>query len=392
MFFKVPMLPIGLRLALFYVAIFAVIGIYLPFWPVWLKARGLSDSELGLILGVGLWSRVVVNPIVAHMVDGSGQCTGLMGKLALISVILCALFAITDGFWSLLLLSVALGAAFAALMPLGENLTLLIASARRLEYGRIRLWGSLSFILVSMTGGIVLTYQPAALILWILVAGMLLTWGACLLLEDPPRASHGLSDPNVFQRVMRDFRFWLFLLATGMIQASHNIYYGFATLYWQGAGLSSSVIGLLWAEAVLAEVVLFAFSNVLVTRLHPTGLLILGGSAAVFRWLALGTSTHVVVLGLVQVLHALTFGAVHLGAMHFMTRAAPPEASARVQAFYGSMTMGAATGLAIMAAGSLYHALDGRAFYVSAGMAIVGGVTAVFLHRRWHGERLGGGS
>ena len=389
MFFRVHMLPVGLRLALFYVAIFAVVGIHLPFWPVWLKARGLSDSELGLILGAGLWSRVVVNPIVAHMVDSSGRRTDLMGGLAILSVVLCTLFAVTDGFWPLLMLSAALWAAFAALMLLGENLTLLTASTRRLEYGRIRLWGSLSFILVSMTGGVVLTYQPVALILWIMVASMVLTWGACLLLEEPPSASCDRSDPKAFRRVMMDSRFWLFLLATGVIHASHNIYYGFATLHWQGAGLSSSVIGLLWAEAVLAEVVLFAFSNALVTRLHPTGLLILGGSAAVFRWMVLGSSTHLVVLGLVQILHAFTFGAVHLGAMHFMTRAAPPEASTRVQAFYGSVTMGMATGLAIMAAGPLYHALNARAFYVSVGLAIVGGVTAVFLHHRWHGERLG---
>lgn len=384
-----PVLPVSLQLALFYTAIFTVIGVYLPFWPVWLKAQGLNDSELGLVIGVSMGARVVANPLVAHLVDRSGQRTNLMRWLAVSSVILCSLFAVIDGFWPMLLLSTVWVGVFTALMPLGENLALLIAYTRRLDYGRIRLWGSLSFVVMSMASGVLLTNHPPAILLALLIVGMVLTVIACLLLQDLPPSSHERLHSVAFQLVMGDSRYWLFLAAASLVSASHNLYYSFATLHWQRAGISSAVIGGLWAEAVVAEIFLFAFSNHVVTWLGPTGLLMLGGGVAMIRWIVLGATTHLMVLVAVQILHAFTFGAIHLGAMHFLTRAVLPEASARAQAVYGSVSMGAAVGLATMVAGPLYQSLEGQAFHVSAGLAALGSLLAVFLHRRWRGGLLG---
>ncbi|KAF0138786.1 MAG: MFS transporter PPP family 3-phenylpropionic acid transporter [Rhodospirillaceae bacterium] len=276
-------LPVSLQLASYYGASFTVLGVLLPFWPVWLKAKGLSDPELSLVIGVGIGARVIANPLVAHLVDVSGRRTGTMAILAVLSVALCALFTVIEGFWSLLLLSGLWMGVFTAILPLGESLTLLTAYSRHLDYGRIRLWGSLSFIMVAVTSGTVLTGHAPTMFLWLLMAGTVLTLLACLLLEDLPPPARGRADPAAFRRVMADSRCWLFLAAASLVSASHNLYYGFATLHWQHAGLSPLVIGGLWAEAVAAEVLLFAFSSPIVTWLQPTGLMILGSGAAVVR-------------------------------------------------------------------------------------------------------------
>ncbi|HIJ62886.1 MAG TPA: MFS transporter, partial [Rhodospirillaceae bacterium] len=150
------------------------------------------------------------------------------------------------------------------------------------------------------------------------------------------------------------------------------IYYGFATLHWRAAGLSGPLIGALWAEGVIAEVVLFAFGRRVVARLGPRRLLAIAGAAGVLRWSVLGLTSDPWAVAAVQLLHAATFGATHLGAMHFISAAAPAGLSARAQALYASVTVGLAPGLAMLAAGGLYQAMAGQAFLVMGGVAGIG--------------------
>ncbi|MBF0130405.1 MAG: MFS transporter, partial [Alphaproteobacteria bacterium] len=122
--------------------------------------------------------------------------------------------------------------------------------------------------------------------------------------------------------------------------------------------------------------------------LGPAGLLMLGAAGAVVRWTALGLSSAIPVLVVEQTLHALTFGATHLGAMHFIARAAPPGVSAQAQALYSSIGMGASLGIAMLVSGGLYDRLGGYAFLACTVLALGGFVACVFLFRRWNGGRL----
>jgi len=63
----------SLRLALFYVAIFVVFGVQVPFWPLWLGARGLSAEELGVLFAVGQWVKAAANPLAGMAADPSGE-------------------------------------------------------------------------------------------------------------------------------------------------------------------------------------------------------------------------------------------------------------------------------------------------------------------------------
>lgn len=372
----------GLRLSLLYGALFTVIGLQLPYWPVWLEGRGLGPEAIGLLVGAAFWGKVVTNPSIAHHVDRHGRRKGVMIALSIIATLCFALFLAVDGLWGMLVLSVLAWSLFAGLMPLSETLTMALTTQGRMDYGRVRLWGSLTFIGTAVLGGWVLERSPTTeVVLWMILAGMGLIIASVLAVPDLPAVRR--DGPRLpFRALFRDHAYVLFLGTASLTQVSHTVYYAFATLHWRDAGLSGGMIGGLWALGVVAEVVLFAFSGRVVARFGAERLLMAGAVAGVLRWTVLAFSTDPWLLAPAQVLHAATFGCTHLGAMHFIARHVDNGLTARAQATYSSVAMGLAPGVGMLVAGRLYAAFDGLAFLATAIVALAGTVCAIALLKR----------
>jgi PPP family 3-phenylpropionic acid transporter len=375
------------RLALFYAGVFFLVGIQLPFWPVWLAGRGLSVSEIGVVLAAALWVKVIVNPLAGLLADRTGRRRGVMILLAATNLAGFLLFVPTHGLWPLLLINALTTTAASSLMPLGETIALAIVYERRLDYGRIRLWGSISFIAGSLGAGMLIARGTSEIVLSLLIGAAALNLLACTQLPAP-RIKRSRLKRAGWHRLLLDRRQLLFLLAATAIQASHSVYYGFGTLHWTARGYSSETIGWLWAEGVIAEIALFAYGAPLLARLGPARLLVLAGGAGVLRWTLMGGDVSLPLLLAVQLLHALTFGAAHLGAMHFMARALPEEWSATGQSLYSATVSGLGFGLVMAVSGQLYAALGANSYLVMAVIAAIGALAALMLDRRWHGERL----
>ncbi|HJU18957.1 MAG TPA: MFS transporter [Stellaceae bacterium] len=365
---SVPARPAA-RLSAFYAAAFLVTGIQLPFWPVWLAGRGLGPKEIALVLTAAIWANVLAAPPLGMLADRLGRRRAIMVALAAVALSAYAALAAVAGFAALLLVNALAATAQSALMPLGNTITL---SGPGLDYGRIRLWGSLSFILASLVGGAVLGAGSAVRVLPLVIGASALLLLACLAV--PPlaerRGAHhrrpGLS------AVAGDKRFWLFAATASVLQASHQLYYGFGTLYWRSLGYSDAVIGALWAEGVVAEILLFWQGSRLLARFGPLGLMALGGGAGILRWGLMGLVSSQSGFAGLQLLHALTFGASHLGAMLFLARTIPPSAAASAQTLYAAISSGLGSGLVMLAAGALYGALGGTAFPVMALLSAAG--------------------
>ncbi len=372
------------RLSLYYAALFSVIGVQLPYWPLYLASKGLDAAEIGLILAATYLVKIVSNPLLGHLTDRyGGRRKGLI-VLAVLSLAATGLFAASDDFSSVLLVTVLSAAAFTAMLPLGDSLTLQNAIRHRLDYGRMRLWGSLSFIVVAGLAGLELVDAPRGAILASCLAGLVLTLAAAVQVPDLQSQSEK-SRPEPIGALLTNRIFLLFLAAASLTQVSHMIYYGFATLHWHNAGLSGRTIGCLWAEGVVAEVVLFAFGARLVARFGPGRLIASAGLAGMIRWSVLGATTDPMLLATVQMLHAFTFGAGHLGAMHFIMRAVPSGLSARAQGVYSAVTTGLLPGLAMLISGRLYQASGGAAFFVMSLFSAASWLLARRLLRRWAG-------
>ncbi len=241
------------RLALFYSGFFLVIGVLMPFWPLWLKSRGLGAAEIGIVLASGMWIKVLINPFTSALADHLGERKRLIAGLSVMAFASFTLFAFVHSFWPVLLVSMLFFAFWAPMIPLGESLTMLTAARRSLDYGRIRLWGSLSFIIAAGTAGRILAGRPADLVYWLVLGAVGVAVGFCFLLPDI-RAPKAAGRRLLILDVLRDKSFLIFLAAAGMVQTSHAVYYAFGTLHWRAAGYTETVIGALWAEGVIAEI------------------------------------------------------------------------------------------------------------------------------------------
>ncbi len=374
----------ALRLAAFYAAFFVVLGVLQPFWPLWLASRQLNAAEIGIVLAIGVGAKVIGLPVAAHLADRSGQRRRPMRQLALLSILSFALFALTGTFWPIILVSLLFFSLWPPVMALGESLTLMAARDRGFEYGRVRLWGSLSYIATALAAGSALSRVPADAVYWMILAGVALTLLSCLAVPDlrvPPSRLHRL--PIV--ALLRRREILLLLAGCGLVQGSHAVYYAFATLHWQAAGYSETVIGGLWALGVLCEVVLFACGAAAIRLAGPVGLMVIAGLAAAVRWLGTGVTEWLPALLLLQTLHAFSFGAAHLGAMHWISRHVDPALSATAQSLYSAVVFGLFLGGLLYASGLLYATFGAGAFLPMAAAGLAGTLITLPLLRRPQG-------
>ncbi len=362
-------MPASFRLAFFYAAIFSLGGVQLPFWPAWLAGRGLSAGEIGVLLALGQWIRLVANPLAGIAADRSAAPRRVMLALGLGAVAGFALLLPARGFALLVLAGTLTAACVSALLPLGDHVALAAAYAGRLDYGRVRLWGSLGFIVATLLAGRLVGTRGTEAVALLLIGAAALVTLACAGL--PVGSGAGPAARRLSWRWLARPSFLAFLAAAALIQGSHAVYYGFGTLYWQRLGIADGAIALLWSEGVVAEILLFYWGAPLLRRLGPRGLLALGGGAGVVRWTLTGFAAGVPALALLQLLHGLTFGAAHLGAMHFLARSLPAGQAATAQALYATV-VGVGQGLLMLLAGVLYGVLGGRAFLAMAAVAAAG--------------------
>jgi PPP family 3-phenylpropionic acid transporter len=166
-------------------------------------------------------------------------------------------------------------------------------------------------------------------------------------------------------------QFRLTVAASALIQGAHAAYYGFAPLFWRAQGYSDTLIGLLIAEGIVAEILLFARGRKLVERLGPAGLTACAAAASLVRWSVTAMAPPLPVLATVQLLHAATFAMQHLSAMLVLSRSVPPERAATAQALHAALGMGAPTGLMMLLCGWLYTRGGGGQVFLA--MAACGG-------------------
>jgi len=280
----------ALRLSAFYAATFLVTGIQLPFWPVWLASRGLTAREIGVLLAAAIWVKVVATPAIGAFADKTGGRHVLMGALAAAALAAYVGLLSAGSFWLLILLNLVALTAQSALMPLGDTITLGAVRSEGLDYGRIRLWGSVSFIVASIASGAALASSSGERVLPLVLGASVLVLLACLCVPSIRPVEGGARIAGI-GAVAGDPRFWVFMLAASALQASHQVYYGFGTLYWRSLDFSDPTIGWLWAEGVLAEILLFWQGRRLLARLGPIGLMVLGGIAGILRWSLAGALT-----------------------------------------------------------------------------------------------------
>ncbi len=354
-----------MRIISTYTAIFFTIGVALPYWPTWLESRGVTPAMIGVLLGVGPWVRFAINPRVGRFADRWGVAHRLVaggGALLLVSYVALYVFGHSFAVIAGLVLVGAVG--FGPMVPLTDSVVL---RTPKVDYGRLRAWGSAAFILASIVGALLLDDRGPDAIMFALMGCALAVASSPLFLPAPaksrePEPASARAPDSEAASAWDTPGFVPFIVTVALLNGSHAALYGFGTLHWRANGIDEAHIGVLWSISVVAEILLFRAGDRLAARLGPRGLLILAAVGGVLRWGLLGFSTlFPVVLG-AQLLHALTFAAMHLGVMNFVQRRVAPAATAHATSLYSAIATGIAMGVLMPLTGLLYTRFEGGAF------------------------------
>ncbi|CAM6220138.1 3-phenylpropionate MFS transporter [Citrobacter sedlakii] len=358
-------------LALGYFTYFFSYGIFLPFWSVWLNGAGLTPETIGLLLGAGLIARFLGSLLIAPRVSDPSRLISALRILALLTLVFAlAFWAGTHVAW-LMVVMVGFNLFFSPLVPLTDALANTWQKQITMDYGRVRLWGSVAFVIGSaLTGKLVslFDYRAILVMLTLGIASMLL--GMLLRPSVPPqgesRQQESAGWPAWRALVTQS---WRFLACVCLLQGAHAAYYGFSAIYWQGAGYSASAVGYLWSLGVVAEVVIFALSKKLFRRFSARDLLLLSAVCGVIRWALMGWTTALPWLIVAQILHCGTFTVCHLAAMRYIAARQGSEVI-RLQAVYSAVAMGGSIAIMTVFAGFLYQHLGNGVFWVMALVAL----------------------
>ncbi|MEH6474708.1 MAG: MFS transporter [Sneathiella sp.] len=366
----------GLRLTGYYTAFFAVYGIAIPLWPRWLEGQ-ISLEYVGVVLGVSYWLKLIIVPLTSWIADVVGDRRRVMIALSLCVVAGLALLPFLNGWAMYAVVWGVAGAALSTGIPLSDGLAMRLGQLLGLEFGKVRRWGSFSFIVVTLTVGWMADhYGLQAIYIAMLITSIALVFAAYFVPRIHTKPS-GNKAP--FFKPLSLPNFPLFLVTVALLLSTHATLYAFSAIYWKSLGYSNTVITGLWVVGVIAEIGMFSASAGLINRFGAMPMIIVGAVGGIVRWtlLAYGTSLPALIVG--QSLHAFTFALLYMSLIAYMSKRVPPEISASAQGLYDSLSMGIFFGVLTMASGYVFKISPTYAFLLMAGCSVVGLFLSIFL-------------
>ncbi len=357
-------------LGLHYFVFFAAMGAYFPYMPAWMKARGLSGFQIGVITALLPAMAVLSPPMTGMLADALGVRGGLMrvcaaaGLLALGVLSVSLVFEPSVSFGFLFLCIFAFTFFRSPVSQLADVVTLEHAGS----YGRIRVWGSIGFMISTPLIGRYVALEPAHAIPVACAAGF-----SCVLVVSffLPKRTHLGPAPVLSEarRLLNDRGFRWLLLSAALGQASHAAYDLWVTIHLQNLGASGTTAGVAWAIATSGEVVVLIVSPWLFRRASIPGWLVVALGAAVLRWALLASVTDVETILVSQPLHGLTFGLRWVCYLTLVRSFAAQNTMATAQGlFLGCFSLGGVAGMLLW--GSVYDVHGGTGVFT--GAAVVG--------------------
>jgi len=354
----------------FYAAYFAAMGLILPFFPVYLEGRGLDVTMIGVMTGLLAAAKVIAPPGIGYLLDRKPH--RWVQRFIIAASLLASVAALTIGLSDHLLvmglLVLLFGIFWAAILPLTDGLSVSVSEAALADYGRLRVWGSIGFILASLAGGAFLVGPAMASLPVVLSVLMLVTAAAAGGFPRMEKKERVEGDDAPFSAAL-----YRLLGVSFVMQVSHGAYYGFFSLYLAAAGYSGWQIGVYWVLGVLAEIVLMWRWSRPLQQVAPSTIFVVCLLLAAVRWLGTGLTTDPVLTALLQCLHAASFAAFHVAAIAWVKRLSPEHRHTSAQGWYSAAGFGLGSTVGIMGCGLIAESWGYPvAFYVCAVVALLG--------------------
>jgi MFS transporter, PPP family, 3-phenylpropionic acid transporter len=368
------------RLSGFYFWYFAFIGAFAPYFALYLQRLGYSAIEIAVLIAINPISRIYGPNLWGWLADHYHVRGAIIRWCAVLTAVIFAGVLFEPGFLGMLLLLALLNLFWSGILPLAEAGTMALLGECIGTYGRIRLWGSVGFVVVVIAGGYLLdafgiaVLAPAVLVLLVITA-------ATTFALPRDRSMTRRAEQVSIGTVLRQPGVAALLAGFFLMQVAHGPYNTFFSIYLVDTGHSKKVVGWLWAIGVLAEIALFVWLPRLMKRFSLERILAASFASAALRFLLIAWGVQwLSLLVVAQLMHAITFGAFHAAGVAAMHRIFRGRNQARGQAIYTSLGYGAGGTLGTLASGYAWEHFGGAVTFSLAGLAAV---AALLVFRRY---------
>jgi len=369
------------RFALFYALYFALLGCIAPFWGLYLQHLSFSATDIGALMALFGVVRIVAPNMWAAQSRRFPGPVHMVRLAGLLTLVCFSLIFITRDFYGVAFVMLAYGFFWAAMLPQYEVLCMQSLGNQVDRYSRVRLWGSVGFVVsVLVLGWLLDSLSILALpvIMWGLM--FLITGNAWLMpaVDHPPKPQS--QDDHHFWRRLRSPAIAGFILLNVLLQLSFGPYYTFFSIFLSDAGYSATMTGMFWGVGVIAEVILFWQFGRIMHLLSWRGWVTISLLATAARWALTGYMIDsAAMLFLLQTLHAFSFAVMHAVSMRYVQALFPAHLQGRAQALYSSVSFGVGGAVGAWVSGLLWEPLGGTLVFVLAGLASLAGAVVAWL-------------
>lgn len=379
------MSPLG-RLAAWYFFYFAFVGAFSPYFTLYLQDIGLSAWDIGVLMSMPQVMRLLAPNLWGWLADRTGRRALIVQLAACFSILGFSGFLLTREYGLMLLAMAIVWFFWSAALPLVEAMTLDRLAGQTERYGRIRVWGSVGFIVSVMGVGALLDHLPISALLWACLLVLACVLASALSLKDRKVGTGGTAEP--LGSLLARPEVMALLAACFFMSVAHGPLYVFYSIHLVDHGYGKTAVGLFWSLGVLAEIGVFLVMPRLMRQFSLRTILLASFWLAVVRFLMIGWwADSVMALLIAQVLHGATFGAFHAGAVAALIRWFAPHQQGRIQGLYGSLSFGAGGMVGGLLSGETWESLGaGLTYTLASGFAAFG---AILLWRCVTVESLG---
>ena len=371
------------RLSRFYFFYYFFVGSFVPYWGIYLQSENFSPSSIGILLSLFQISRIVAPNFWGWLADHTGhrvkwiKLTSFLGLIGFIGVFWAKGF-----FWIFLVMS-ALSLFTSSTLPLAESLTLAHLATTDGHYSRIRLWGSIGFIVASLFLGYLIDLQGINILLWVLLITQAIIFFLSNTIPEAKEIHHKKNDLSIWKIIKTPSLVALLIGCTLMVSA-HGVLYNFYSIYLKEHGYSSTTIGWLWAVGVICEIFIFMLMPKILRRYSLKTILLISLFLGVIRFILIGASPdHFYLLLIAQMFHAATFGSFHAASIEVIAYFFKGRNQSRGQAIYNSVAYGIGGTIGGLGGGYLIQYLGGQLGFMIAAISPLIGFVVI-----WYGLKL----
>ena len=371
------------RLSRFYFFYYFFVGSFVPYWGIYLQSENFSPSSIGILLSLFQISRIVAPNFWGWLADHTGhrvkwiKLTSFLGLIGFIGIFWAKGF-----FWIFLVMS-ALSLFTSSTLPLAESLTLAHLATTDGHYSRIRLWGSIGFIVASLFLGYLIDLQGINILLWVLLITQAIIFFLSNTIPEAKEIHHKKNDLSIWKIIKTPSLVALLIGCTLMVSA-HGVLYNFYSIYLKEHGYSSATIGWLWAVGVICEIFIFMLMPKILRRYSLKTILLISLFLGVIRFILIGASPdHFYLLLIAQMFHAATFGSFHAASIEVIAYFFKGRNQSRGQAIYNSVAYGIGGTIGGLGGGYLIQYLGGQLGFMIAAISPLIGFIVI-----WYGLKL----